>query len=259
MRLRIKNSRNVKHRHAMHCHLTLIRERRRSRKRWTINRYGTLRNRESTTIRGDKSAQIEGLARRGWPTTCAHEQPLTRAWNQAPARTSARLGGRRTIRIDILINERPVGPMSELLVRQKGRVRECGEGNQGGGEGWTRGRIRTRVFDGVATTDAWPEARVCRALRTSFCRKRHSRSPLALVRLFVDTVVRRGRRRHRRSRRRLYDTFLNKQYVLPNLAATLEKVWSMVPPKKDRRRWWTELFCMILFVRYFWTSIFEQR
>lgn len=44
--------------------------------------------------------------------------------------------------------------MSELLVRQKGRVRECGEG-AGGERGRTNtGRIRTRVFDGVATADA---------------------------------------------------------------------------------------------------------
>lgn len=49
--------------------------------------------------------------------------------------------------------------MSELLVRQKGRVRECDEGDQKGGERGeggraNAGRIRSRVFDGVATADA---------------------------------------------------------------------------------------------------------
>lgn len=233
-----KNSRDVKHRHAMHCHLTLIRKRRRIRNVGQLIDTTRCEIAKSITLRGDKSAQIEGLPRRGWPTTCAHEQALTRAWNQAPARTSARLGDRRTIRIDILINERWVGPMSELLVRQKGRVRECTVKRGCGRAGVLReekgrtnaGWIRTRVFDGVATADAWPEARVCRALRISFYRKRHSRGPLALVRLFADTVVVVVAAVVADA-----DTFLNKQYTLPT-AATLEKVWPMVPSKKKKKK-----------------------
>lgn len=75
--------------------------------RRTINRYGMLRNRESTTLRKRQKRANRGVASsRVTDNGRAHEQPLTRAWNQAPARTSARLGGWRTIRIDILINER---------------------------------------------------------------------------------------------------------------------------------------------------------
>lgn len=104
------------------------------------------------------------------------------AWNRTPARTSARLGSRRTIRIDILINERWwVRCASELLrPRARGRERRGGIGGRGCDGGGEHGEIRRLggcIFDGVGRLTGSESLRSPTDLGSSSHRKRHSRGP----------------------------------------------------------------------------------